>query len=119
MKKIIYITNLTFHVKDMRPTPTLAKAEERKENGFPSPRFYSKMNKLDDTAEEVNTGGTFEFVIDVPPDLAEGVKNGEIELRLLHPIHTHAGKDVYEKLAQMQNKERRQLIHHGRVWHNE
>jgi hypothetical protein len=118
MPKVIYITDITLHAKDFRPTPSLAKAEEKKSLGFSSPRFYSNATKLDATVEGVNTDGTFKFAIDLPPDLAVGVENGEIELRELHPGATlvYAGKDVYEKLAQIQNKERRELIHRSRKW---
>ena len=102
----------------MRPTLSLEKSEQKKSAGFSSPRFYSDATKLDATVDGVNSDGTFKFAIDLPPDLAAGIENGEIELRELHPGATrlHAGKDVHEKVMQMQDKERREMIHRSRKW---
>jgi hypothetical protein len=118
MPKVIYITDITLHAKDFRVTPSLEKAEQKKSLGLPSPRFYSDATKLDATVEGVNMDGTFKFAIDLPPDLAAGLENGEIEIRELHPGATlvYAGKDIYEKLAQMKRKDRREMIHRGRKW---
>ena len=118
MPKVIYITDITLHAKDFRATPSLEKAEQKKSLGVPSPRFYSDATKLDATVEGVNTDGTFKFAIDLPPDFAARIENGEIEIRELHPGATriHAGKDVREKVMQMQNKDRREMIHRSRKW---
>jgi hypothetical protein len=118
MKKIIYITDITLHSKDFRATPSLAKAEERKVSGVPSPRFYGDMKKLDATVKGVNADGTFKFVINLPPDLQKGLDNGEIEVRPLHEggIRIYAGRDLVEKVEQTRKKKRRMLIDRGTVW---
>ncbi|HUC88907.1 MAG TPA: hypothetical protein VMR49_02655 [Candidatus Paceibacterota bacterium] len=118
MTKVIYITDITLHSKDFRATPSLEKAEQRKFAGLPSPRFYSGATKLDAVVEGVNPDGTFEFTIDLPVDLREGLDRGEIEIRSLRAggIPIYPGKDLIEKMAQLKKKERRELIHRSRKW---
>jgi len=118
MTKVVYITDITLHSKDFRATPSLEKAEQKKFAGLPSPRFYSSATKLDATVDGVNPDGTFEFTIDMPADLKEGIACGEIEIRSLRAggIPIYPGKDLIEKMAQLKKKDRRELIHRSRKW---
>jgi hypothetical protein len=110
--KTVYITDITLHTKDFRDTVSFAKAEKKS-----SPRIYSTNNKVEAVVEEIHPDGSFSFVISLPQDLREGLDRGEIEI-CQHPKGTlvYAGKDIYEKLEQMKQKERREQIHAGRVW---
>ena len=116
MKTELLLTDLMLHTKDMRPTPSLEKANAHTSHGFPSPRFYSGLSATD--ISETDSDGTFEIPITLPPDVQEKLDRGEITLESLHPtgIRVYAGRDTIEQVEKMNRAQRRQLIHRGRTW---
>ena len=112
----LLLTDLMLHTKDMRPTPSLEKANAHTSHGFPSPRFYSGMNQLETASDDPN--GTFAFEIKLPPDVQEKVDRGEITLESLRltGVPVYPGRDLIEYDMKMNRAQRRQLIHRGRTW---
>ncbi|MEN9912926.1 MAG: hypothetical protein RLY66_334 [Candidatus Parcubacteria bacterium] len=119
-KKKLFLTDLTLHSKEHRATPNLEKAEQRKENGYSSPRLYSPQLNKDDF--KIYPDGKFEIIIKLPPDIQKGLDSGEIEIVIPKDgLLVYAGKDMIEKAKQLEEKKRREIIHRGRrqVWRKE
>ena len=102
----IYLTNFTFHVTGCRPTPNFAKVEERGRAYFSLADGYNNQSTGDNIRR---------FVLDLPKDLAEGLAKGEIEIMVPKDgLSLYAGEDVYEKLKQIEERNRRLIIHENR-----
>lgn len=118
-KEKIYLTDITLHTKDCRQTLNFARAAVKGRMYSPVPKGYNFVNSSDKTD---SPNGKFKISITLPPDLQEKLARGEAELMMPEGgLPTYAGKDVYEKLAQMKEQERIQIIHRNRdnVWRKE
>ncbi len=108
MKKL-FLTDLTLHTKEQRPTQSLEKAVQKT-----SPRFYTP--KFGPSDIKIKPDGTFEMAITLPPDVMAGIESGEIKLEVPEggtPIY--AGKDVIEKIRQMERQKTNEIIHREKI----
>lgn len=110
-KIILYLTDITHHVKDLRPAKTFEKSIK---GTLPEGSLYGRLSG------NMNKDGVLE--VKIPDDMQAAIDRGEIEVMLAIPkngLVTYAGKDVPVKIAQMEKKKRNQIIHSGRVWRKE
>jgi hypothetical protein len=113
-KEYLYITELTVHSREGRPTAKFSKVAEKG-------RMYRPI------APSQSNGSTppgyiplFDFTL--PRDIEERVERGEVEVMVPDgEITIWIGDDVQEKLAQMNAQARRELIHRsrGNTWSSE
>jgi hypothetical protein len=109
-KETIYLTDITLHTREFRPTVNFAKVAQKGRMYSPLPKDYTKEV---DPAKH-----SFKFSFDLPQDLKDRLKRGEIDLMMPKDgLLVYAGKDVQELIAKMSKKERAQLIHRSRSWH--
>jgi hypothetical protein len=109
-KEKIYLTDIALHTRDFRQTTNFSNAAVKG-------RMYSPLPK--ESAPRTNSDKS-SISIQLPPDLIEKIKSGEIKLVIPKDgLSIYAGKDVYDKLNQLKNKTRNQLIHNNRdnIWH--
>ncbi|MFM2357668.1 MAG: hypothetical protein RJA61_405 [Candidatus Parcubacteria bacterium] len=114
-KEKIYLTDITLHVRDFRQTINFAKVAQKG-------RMYSPISsdsfKSAKPTESLDKTGEFEIEINLPKDLQEKLDKGEVELMMPKDgLLMYAGKDVGEKIKQINSKKRNLLIHRGRTWH--
>ncbi len=113
-KERIYLTDITLHSKDQRPTINFKKAAQKG-------RLYSPT-LTDQFKTSTSEGSDFEIAVQFPPEIQEKINNGEIELMMpAGGLFIYPGKDVIEAVKAMEKKERNLLIHRGRkgTWHAE
>jgi len=114
-KEKVYLTDITLHVREFRQTINFAKVAQkgRVYSPIPSSSFRSAP-----PSENSDKTGEFEIEINLPKDLQEKLDNGEVELMMPEDgLLLYAGKDVDEKIKQINSKKRNLLIHRGRTWH--
>ncbi len=111
---VLQLTDFTVHARDFRPATKFANTIKNKtSDGKPLGRMYSPEGI------EMTEDGKFKFRLQLPPDLMEQVKRGEIELAFALPksgLPFLLGKDAEEKIDQLKRKDRTQLIRSGKVW---
>ena len=106
-KERIYITHLTLHARNFRPTINFSRAAEKG-------RLYSSISRDSVEDSEANTDSTT-LAFDIPKDLLERMDRGEVELMMPQDgILMYAGRDTWELVDKIEKKERRQLIHRNR-----
>lgn len=111
-KEKIYLTDITLHTKDVRPTINFVKAEAKGRMYSPLPKGHHLMG--------VNCN--FSIPVQLPTDLQERLEKNEVQIMMPEDgLFIYAGKDIQEKLDQMKKEERRQLIHRNRdkFWRKE
>lgn len=114
-KEKIYLTDITLHVRDFRQTINFAKVAQKGRMYSPIPSDSFKGAKH---TESLDDTGEFEIEINLPKDLQEKIDKGEAELMIPKDgLLIYPGKDVDEKIKQINNKKRSLLIHRGRTWH--
>jgi hypothetical protein len=114
-KEKIYLTDITLYVREFRQTINFAKVAEKG-------RMYSPIpsNNLKGTTHKTvsDKQGEFQIEINLPKDLQDRLDKGEVELMMPKDgLQIFSGKDVDEKIKQMNGKKRNLLIHRGRTWH--
>jgi len=109
-KERVYLTDITLHVRGYRQTANFSKVAQKGRMYSPLPVDYAQKDPDTDSA-------TARFSFELPQDLKERVARGEIELMIPEGgLPVYAGRDVYEKIKQMSQSMRRQLIHKSRSW---
>lgn len=113
-KEKIYLTDITLHTKEMRQTVNFSKASVKGRVYSPLPKDHSLDAQTEDNG--------FCISINLPPDLKAKLDSGEAELMMPEGgLFVYAGKDVSEKLDQIEGKKRTEIIHRsrGQVWRSE
>ncbi len=116
-KELIYLTDITLHMRGFRQTLNFAKVAQKGRMYSPLSRDYVKNIKIADSG---NDHQKFAFQIDLPKDLREKIKKGEAELMIPEGgLLIFPGKDVVEYLKSEEKKKWRELIHKNRnhTWH--
>lgn len=114
----IYLTDITLHTRDFRQTVNFSKASVKGRMYSPLPKGYN-FNTASSTNNK-NEG--FRISIKLPPDLQEKLDKGEAELMMPEGgLFIFAGKDLQDKIQQIQDKKRREIIHRSRdkFWRKE
>ncbi len=117
-KEKIYLTDITLHTRNFRQTINFSKAQIKGRMYSPLPKSYN-LNTVSPTD---NTKGGFRISIKLPPDLQEKLDKGEAELMMPEGgLLIFAGKDLQDKIQQIQDKKRREVIHRSRdkFWRKE
>lgn len=111
-KRRILLTNLALHTRAGQPTASFAKAEGKAaQANKPEGRIYGHLPKPDSKDIDLKNH-TIKIRIDLPPDLMEQVKRGEVELVMPKDgLPIFAGKDTEEYIKSINRKERRKLLH--------
>lgn len=111
----VYLLGFSLHAGEKRPTINFSNAAEK---GF----IYTPISKdlFKDTVVEnpsSDSDNNRKMSLGLPVELMEKFKRGEVELMMPEGgLHLYIGKDVREKIAQVNKKKRKQLIHTGRSW---
>lgn len=116
-KEKIYLTDITLHVRESRQTINFARVAQKGRMYSPIP-----LGSLRDTepTKISDNAGEFQMEIILPKDLQDKLDKGEVELMMPdNGLLMYAGKDVDEKIKQMNSKKRNLLIHRGRTWHSD
>lgn len=114
-KEKIYLTDITLHVREFRQTINFAKVAQKGRIYSPIPLGSFRSTPPSENSDKT---GEFEIEINLPKDLQEKLDKGKVELMMPKDgLLMYAGKDVYEKIKQMNSKKRNLLIHRGRTWH--
>jgi len=111
-KRQILLTDLAFHTRTGQPTSSFARAEEKavKANKLQG-RIYGHLPKPDPKDID-RKNHTIRFQINLPPDLLEQVKRGEVELVMpKEGLPIYAGPDTQDHIKSMNRKERRKFLH--------
>ena len=114
----LYIVMFGFHTAHKRPTIKFSNIAEKGiiYTAIPKDTFKDTQN----TKPEISSSNKRKLSIEFPPELIDKVLNGEVILmRPKGGIPIYAGKDVIEKIEQMDAKKRRQGKHAGRTWRKE
>ncbi len=110
----LYLTDLTVHHRQMRPTTSYYKAIRKVlPNGQPYGRLYGG------TLGPVNKDGKRHFSISLPPDLKERIERGELNVEFIVPkggLPVLGDEDVMQKISQLMKKAARRLFPPTRVW---
>lgn len=103
-KEFIYLTDITFHVREKRQTANFSKVAEKG-------RFYNPL-----PAKAIDgSGGKENITLELPEDLKDRVRSGEIEIRIPKDgLPIHIGKDVEENIKGLLKTDRHELIHRSR-----
>lgn len=110
-KERIYLTDITLHVRDYRPTTNFSKVAQKG-------RLYTPLPKPLSSKDPQNPA-KYKFSFPLPKDLMEKHARGEVEIMIPKDgLYIFAGKDIDEYLEKKEGKERTQLIHRGRTWHS-
>lgn len=110
-KRQILLTDLALHTRAGQPTASFAKAEEKAAATGKQGRIYDHLPKPDAKAID-HKNHTVRFRIDLPPDLMEQVKRGEVELVVpKEGLPVYAGNDTQDFMKSMNRKERRKYLH--------
>lgn len=110
-KRQVLLTDLALHTRASQPTTSFAKAEGKAVNTGKLGRFFNHMPKPDPKDID-HKEHTIRFQIDLPPDLMEQVKRGEVELVMPKDgLPIYAGKDTEDFIKSMNRKERRRYLH--------
>ena len=112
-KEFIYLTDITLHTRDFRPTTQYSKVAEKGRMYFPmkskTPQKPDDQSAIRDI-DEVNH--TLRLRITFPPDLQERIDRGEVEVMIPEDgLNVFAGKDTIETAKAMAKKGRRVDIH--------
>lgn len=116
-KEVIYLTDLTFHIRDYRATGNFSKVAEKGRMYRPLPQEFF-INTQTNSIEKPSKRTT----ISLPEDLQEKINRGEITVMVPESgLDVFAGKDVYEYLDSKNRKDRNELIHKNsrRIWRKE
>ena len=112
-KERLYLTDITLHTRDFRPTAKYSKVAEKGRMYFPmNPKGPQKAEKQN-TIKNINDADrTFTLVIKWPPDLQARIDSGDVELMMpADGLKIYAGKDAIELAKAMEKKERREGVH--------
>lgn len=118
MKKtvVLFLTDLTIHANEVRPTLSFDKAIQKAEKNKTIPRIYNPTGIIK------RDGGKIGFRMPIPQDLLDQVDRGEINLMLAYPkagLSILADRGTMEKVSWFKEKLRKRLIHIGRVFRKE
>lgn len=109
VKTPIYLTDITLHMREYRPTGNFSKVAEKGRMYSPLPKDYAKNIDY--------SNNTTEFDFDISAGLIDLIEKDEVEVMIPDELSIRAGKDVYEYIDKMDRKQRNELIHRGRTWH--
>ena len=108
-KEVIYLTDIMLHVRGGRQTVNFAKAALQGRMYNPLPKDYA--------TKDVDTEAhTMKFRFDLPPDLQERIKKGEVEIMIPEGgIDVYPGPDLVEKMRQFRAQQQRMGRHSARL----
>jgi hypothetical protein len=127
-KKVLFLTDITLHIRGFKPTCNFAKAEER--GRFYTDANFTPVSKLpdvevqpkhtDNNKENDPKKETITLSQSLPKEVVEGMKKGEIILMIPKDgLPLIAGKDLNEYMDKVLKMRSDQSKHRGGVWRSE
>lgn len=111
-REIVYLTDITLHIRGFKQTTNFSRVAERGRMYSPLPKNYAENEP--GVPPCLDSDGTFRFSLELPSDLRERLKNGEIKIMIpKEGLSLVVGRDVYEYLDKNRRRDRNVLIHNS------
>jgi hypothetical protein len=128
-KKVLFLTDITLHIRGFKPTCNFRKAEENR-------RFYTDANftpvtsvpeektikelAIDNVVDNNKEKETITLTQALPQEVVEGMRKGEIILMVPKDgLPLIAGDDLWEYMEKIEKSRLNQSKHRGGVWRSD
>ncbi len=112
-KEVLYLTDITLHTRDFRPTGKYSKIAQKGRMYMPfKPQKPSDGEQKSVITDIDDKNHTFKLLIQFPKDLQERIDRGEVEIMIPKDgLLIFAGQDAIETATAMAKKEHREDVH--------